>query len=399
MLKTVSGFSSLKISGALAVNSVIANGSAGSSSQILASNGSGTYWVAAGASGLNAVNVNATYAWTNAHTFSNTVKITGGLTVNSSFTANGSLGTAGQVLVSAAAGNTYWATVSSLSSVVDQTATYSWTNAHTFSNTVKITGGLTVNSSFTANGSLGTAGQVLLSAGSGNVYWGSATTTVNVNATYAWTNAHTFSNTVSISGGLTVNSSFTANGSLGTAGQVLVSAGSGNVYWATAAGSALVYIGSSPPGSPTAGGLWWNSDQGTMKVYYNDGNSSQWVDATRGTPGPTGPMYGSRLIASADATSITPNANTTDVVTQLNTQAVGTLTINAATGTPTDGQKLMFRIKSTNIQTLSWNAIYVGGADLTLPSATSGSSLTDYYGFIYSSVATKWHLLSKVSGF
>jgi hypothetical protein len=60
---------------------------------------------------------------------------------------------------------------------------------------------------------------------------------------------------------------------------------------------------------------------------------------------------------------------------------------------------LMFRIKSTNIQTLSWNAIYAGGADLTLPSATSGSTLTDYYGFIYNTGLTKWHLLSKISGF
>jgi hypothetical protein len=202
-----------------------------------------------------------------------------------------------------------------------------------------------------------------------------------------------------ISNTLTVKA-ISANGGLGTAGQVLTTNASA-VYWSTVTGGggSSVTISSSAPGAPSSGDLWWNSDQGNMKIYYNDGNSSQWVDASRGTPGPTGPMYGSRLVASADATSITPNANTTDVVTQLNTQAVGTLTINAATGTPSDGQKLMFRIKSTNIQTLSWNAVYAGGADLTLPSATSGSSLTDYYGFIYNSGATKWHLLSKISGF
>jgi hypothetical protein len=170
------------------------------------------------------------------------------------------------------------------------------------------------------------------------------------------------------------------------------------IYWNY---PGLVTIGdtASAPTTPPSGTLWWNSDQGTMKIYYNDGNSSQWVDAARGTQGPVGPMYGSRLTASADGTSITPNASTTDVVTHINTQIAGTLTINAPTGTLTDGQKLMFRIKSTNIQTLSWNAIYAGGADLTLPSATSGSSLTDYYGFIYNSGATKWHLLSKISGF
>ena len=33
------------------------------------------------------------------------------------------------------------------------------------------------------------------------------------------------------------------------------------------------------PGSPTDGDLWWKSDEGRLKIYYNDGNTSQWVDA------------------------------------------------------------------------------------------------------------------------
>jgi len=208
-----------------------------------------------------------------------------------------------------------------------------------------------------------------------------------------------FPYSVSVSGHLTIGG--TIIDTTNNTGNSTYSALYGNdsaIYWNY---PGLVTIGNTTgaPVTPPSGTLWWNSDQGTMKIYYNDGNSSQWVDAARGTQGPTGPMYGSRLIASADGTSITANASSTDVVTQLNTQVAGTLTINAPTGSLTDGQKLMFRIKSTNIQTLSWNAIYAGGADLTLPSATSGSSLTDYYGFIYNSGATKWHLLSKISGF
>ena len=48
---------------------------------------------------------------------------------------------------------------------------------------------------------------------------------------------------------------------------------------ATAGGS--VTIAESAPGSAGAGDMWWDSsdDQGRLKVYYNDGNSSQWVDA------------------------------------------------------------------------------------------------------------------------
>ena len=33
-----------------------------------------------------------------------------------------------------------------------------------------------------------------------------------------------------------------------------------------------------PPGSPSAGDLWWESDTGRLKIYYQDTDSSQWVD-------------------------------------------------------------------------------------------------------------------------
>ena len=35
-----------------------------------------------------------------------------------------------------------------------------------------------------------------------------------------------------------------------------------------------------PAGSPSAGDLWWESDSGRLKVYYQDTDSSQWVDAS-----------------------------------------------------------------------------------------------------------------------
>jgi len=118
-----------------------------------------------------------------------------------------------------------------------------------------------------------------------------------------------------------------------------------------------------------------------------------------GTTGPTGPMYGSRVVAVADATSVTIDANTTDLATQANTQATGTLTINAPTGTLSNGQKIMFRLTSTNTQTFSWNSVFAGSTDLTLPTESSGGGKSDYFGFIYNSTATKWQLLAKVFGF
>jgi hypothetical protein len=106
-----------------------------------------------------------------------------------------------------------------------------------------------------------------------------------------------------------------------------------------------------------------------------------------------------RVVTIADATSITINADTTDLATQANTQATGTLTINAPTGTPVNGQKLMLRLQSSNVQTFSWNAIFVGSTDQALPTASSGSSEYDYVGFIYNSTASKWQLIAKNFGF
>jgi hypothetical protein len=121
--------------------------------------------------------------------------------------------------------------------------------------------------------------------------------------------------------------------------------------------------------------------------------------ASLGQRGVQGAAWGLRVVNYADSTSITINADTTELATHTNTQAAGTLTINAPTGTLSDGQKIMLRLQSTNVQTFSWNAVFVGSTDLTLPSVSSGSSKYDYTGFIYNSTATKWQLVAAVFGF
>ena len=47
-------------------------------------------------------------------------------------------------------------------------------------------------------------------------------------------------------------------------------------------GGASVTINDAAPTTPSAGDLWWNSNAGQLKIYYNDGSSSQWVDAAGG---------------------------------------------------------------------------------------------------------------------
>lgn len=106
-----------------------------------------------------------------------------------------------------------------------------------------------------------------------------------------------------------------------------------------------------------------------------------------------------RVVSPADATSTTPNTDSADVTYQLNTAAGGTHTVNADGGTPTNGQLWILKMKTTNVQTFAWNALYVGGSTIALPTTTSGSSNIDYIGFIYDTVDTKWHCISVAANY
>jgi len=44
-------------------------------------------------------------------------------------------------------------------------------------------------------------------------------------------------------------------------------------------------VSDTPPGSPTDGMLWWESDTGQLYIRYNDGSSSQWVAAAKAATG------------------------------------------------------------------------------------------------------------------
>jgi hypothetical protein len=111
------------------------------------------------------------------------------------------------------------------------------------------------------------------------------------------------------------------------------------------------------------------------------------------------PTVGRRVVTLADATSITPSSDDADVNTHVNTQATGSFTVNGPAGTPVNGQKLMIRIKSTNVQTFIWNGVFRGSTDISLPTATTGASKTDYFGFVYNGTDSKWDIIAVVAGY
>ena len=55
----------------------------------------------------------------------------------------------------------------------------------------------------------------------------------------------------------------------------------------TGSAVASVVTDDNAPNSPSDGDLWWKSDEGRLKVYYQDANSSQWVDANPPLPPPS----------------------------------------------------------------------------------------------------------------
>jgi hypothetical protein len=62
-----------------------------------------------------------------------------------------------------------------------------------------------------------------------------------------------------------------------------------------------MYIGDGPPSSPAVGEVWWESDTGNMFIWYDDGNSQQWVPSNvgalpTGSGGGGGAMTGTEIL-------------------------------------------------------------------------------------------------------
>lgn len=104
-----------------------------------------------------------------------------------------------------------------------------------------------------------------------------------------------------------------------------------------------------------------------------------------------------RIGTEASSATSTPTADSID---QWNVTALAAAdAIAAPTGTPTDGQKLILRIKDNGTaRALTWNAIYRASSDFPLPSTTVISK-TMYLGFIYNSADTKWDFVSYLNNF
>lgn len=98
-----------------------------------------------------------------------------------------------------------------------------------------------------------------------------------------------------------------------------------------------------------------------------------------------------RTLSTTSTSTLSPDIQAYDQY-DLTAQAVG-LTVAAPTGTPVNGNKLMFRILDNGTgQTITWNATYTA-IGVTLPTSTTANKMV-YVGCVYNSTNTRWDVIA-----
>ena len=156
------------------------------------------------------------------------------------------------------------------------------------------------------------------------------------------------------------------------------------------AGRPVVAPSEATPSQTAAGSLVWNttsqvltSGNGSGRVTFVDTATAQTLTNKRVTP---------RVNTVASGATITPTADLSDMYTV--TALAAAATIAAPSGTPTNGQKLLIRIKDNGTaRALTWNAIYrvIG---VTLPTTTTANK-TIYVGCVYNSADSTWDVVAE----
>lgn len=150
-------------------------------------------------------------------------------------------------------------------------------------------------------------------------------------------------------------------------------------------GGATLSTGTGAPSSSEVdGSVYLRTDgTGTTTIYNRAGGA--WVAVGGGS--------GDTVSSISYAASITPDLAAGNIF------AVGTLTgnitINAPTGTLTDGKRITFRLNqdATGGRTMTWNAVFRFGIDLTSGDLSTTPSVENRIVFQYNSTSVKWEAI------
>ena len=103
-----------------------------------------------------------------------------------------------------------------------------------------------------------------------------------------------------------------------------------------------------------------------------------------------------KVVTLTDATTVTPNSDTTDLGVLLSLSQ--STTFANPIGTPKNGQLLQLRITSILSQPISFGTAFQGASSLALPQFTTGGSKEDYVAFRYNSLDAKYDLIGTTIG-
>jgi hypothetical protein len=130
---------------------------------------------------------------------------------------------------------------------------------------------------------------------------------------------------------------------------------------------------------------------GVVTALGNNANSTGGFATINGTATLTNKRIDPRVSSTASTASITPDIASFDQYCV--TAQAASLAINAPTGTPVDGNKLIFRLLDNGVsRAITWDATYTV-IGVTLPTATTANKMT-YVGCIYNVANTRWDVIA-----
>lgn len=146
------------------------------------------------------------------------------------------------------------------------------------------------------------------------------------------------------------------------------------------AGGGGVTISDTAPSSPTVGQLWWKSNNGKIFVYYDDGNTSQWVEPNSGAVGPPGPTgatgpMGNSMIPYQRSGSLTVDVGVSKFRFPLAATILG---ISATVNTAPTGASIIFDVNKngTTIFTNQANRPTIAASALNTASEVTNMDVT-----------------------
>jgi hypothetical protein len=216
----------------------------------------------------------------------------------------------------------------------------------------------------------------------------------NANQAYFYNSANNRYVGIQAAAGLTTNATYVLPELDGVSGYALKTDGSGNLYWGVAA-SGTASIGVSnvlPLLGNSQGDLIWHTEEGTLKIWYEDTDTSQWVDASRNS-------FGAGAIGSTGITSLNGLTDLTQTFsvgtsgTLFNISSIGTshtfnipIAGNGITGLIDSGSQTIYGAKTFDSDLYAVNNIYVS-KDNYIGGVPSDFTIGGSTGVIYFGIA------------